>query len=263
VGIGVSAEAAAGRARGFLGGLSFLTRIRVPVVIGERDIAASVAWFPAVGALIGLASGAVYVAASQVWPPLIAAILAVGSGIAITGGFHEDGLGDTADAFGAASTGRDPQPVLKDPRMGAFGVIALVLDIGLRVACVATLTPRAGALALIAAHALARGVSAGAVVSAPNVGTGLGSSYAVLAPRWRGIVATVAGLLFATVCLGVAGPVALVVSALVAIALATWAERALGGVSGDVLGAIEQLAEITTVLTATAFVGAGFRFPLG
>jgi adenosylcobinamide-GDP ribazoletransferase len=232
-------------------------------VIGERDIAASVAWFPVVGALIGLASGAVYVAASRLWPSLIAASLAVGSSIAITGAFHEDGLGDTADAFGAASTGRDPQPVLKDPRMGAFGVIALVLDIGLRVACVAALTPRTGALTLVGAHALARGVSAGAVVSAPSVRTGLGSSYAALAPRWRGVVAAVAGLVIATVCLGVAGPIALVVSALVAMALVAWAERALGGVSGDVLGAIEQLAEITTVLAATAFVGAGFRLPLG
>jgi adenosylcobinamide-GDP ribazoletransferase len=259
----VSAEAAAGRARGFLGGVSFLTRIPVPVTIGERDIAASVAWFPVVGGLIGLISGAIYLAAAQIWPWLIAAILAVGSSIAITGAFHEDGLGDTADAFGAASTGRDPQPVLKDPRMGAFGVIALALDIGLRVACVAALTPRAGALALIGAHSLARGVSAAAVVSAPSAGPGLGSSYAALAPRWRGIVAAIIGLLIATVCLGIAGPIAMLMSALLAIALRVWAERALGGVSGDVLGAIEQLAEITTMLTATALIGGGLRLPLG
>ena len=130
------------RARGFLAGVSFLTRVPVRVAIGERDIAASVAWFPVVGALVGAVSGAVYLGASQLWPPLVAALLAVGAGIAVTGAFHEDGLGDTADAFGAASTGRDPQPVLKDPRMGTFGVVALVLVIGLRVASVASLTPR-------------------------------------------------------------------------------------------------------------------------
>jgi adenosylcobinamide-GDP ribazoletransferase len=76
-------------------------------------------------------------------------------------------------------------------------------------------------------------------------------------------VAAIVGLLIATVCLGISGPIAMIVSSVVAIAVATWAERALGGVSGDVLGAIEQLAEITTVLTATAFVGAGLRYPLG
>jgi adenosylcobinamide-GDP ribazoletransferase len=76
-------------------------------------------------------------------------------------------------------------------------------------------------------------------------------------------VAAIIGLLIATVCLGIAGPIAMLMSALLAIALRVWAERALGGVSGDVLGAIEQLAEITTMLTATALIGAGLRLPLG
>ena len=81
------------------------------------------------------------------------------------------------------------RPVLKDPRMGAFGVVALVGGLGLRVAGVAALTPRAGLLALIAAHALARGVSAAVVVTAPSAASGLGSTYAALAPRWRGWMA--------------------------------------------------------------------------
>jgi adenosylcobinamide-GDP ribazoletransferase len=230
--------------------------------IGERDIAASVAWFPVVGALVGTASAAVCLLASKLWPSPVAAILAVGASIAITGAFHEDGLGDTADAFGAVSTGRDPRPVLKDPRMGAFGVLALVVDIGLRVTCVAALTPRAGALALIGAHALARGVSAGAVVSAPSASTGLGSSYAALAPRWRGVVAVVIGTLVATACLGIGGPLSLVAVLALALLVTTWAERALGGVSGDVLGAIEQLAEIAVLLVVVALSGQGFPPPL-
>jgi adenosylcobinamide-GDP ribazoletransferase len=257
----VSAEATAGRARGFLGGVSFLTRIPVSGVIGERDIAASVAWFPVVGALIGCASGAVYWGASQLWPPVVSAILAVGTSIAITGAFHEDGLGDTADAFGAVSTGRDPQPVLKDPRMGAFGVVALVLDIGLRVACLAALGPPAGALALIGAHALARGVSAAVVVSAPSAATGLGSSYAALAPRWRGMVAAIVGVAIATICLGLAGGVAMIAAVILAMSIAAWAVRALGAVSGDVLGAIEQVGEVTTLLTVIAMLQ-GFPPPL-
>ena len=253
----MSAEAVSRRPRGFRAGISFLTRIPVSSAITERDIAASVAWFPVVGALVGAMSGAVYLVASRLWPSPIAAILAVGASIAITGAFHEDGLGDTADAFGAASTGRDPQPALKDPRTGAFGVVALVVDIGLRVTCVAALTPRAGALALIGAHALARGVSAGAVVSAPSASTGLGSSYAALAPRWRGVVAVVVGTLVATVCLGVGGPLSLVAAIALAMILSGWAERALGGVSGDVLGAIEQLGEIAVLLIVVALSANG------
>ncbi len=250
------------RARGFLAGVSFLTRVPVPGSIGERDIAASIAWFPVVGALVGAVSGAVYLGASRLWPPLVAALLAVAAGIAVTGAFHEDGLGDTADAFGAVSTGRDPQPVLKDPRMGTVGVVALVLVIGLRVALVASLTPRAGALALIAAHALARGVSAATVVSAPSAGVGLGSSYASLAPRWRGVVAVVVACVIGTICIGIAAPVALALTAVAALLQARWSERALGGVSGDVLGTIEQSGELITLLVAVAFAAHVANFPL-
>jgi adenosylcobinamide-GDP ribazoletransferase len=257
----VNAEAPR-RARGFVAGVSFLTRIPVGGDVGERDIAASVAWFPVVGALVGLLSGAVYLFASKLWPPLVSSLLAVGVSIAVTGAFHEDGLGDTADAFGAASTGRDPQPVLKDPRLGTFGVVALVLVIGLRVALVASLTPRAGLVAVVAAHALARGVSAAAVVMAPSAGSGLGSSYATLAPRWRGIVAAAVGLVIATVCIGVAAPAALAVAAIAAWLEARWADRTLGGVSGDVLGTIEQTGELVTLLVAVAFAAHVAGFPL-
>jgi adenosylcobinamide-GDP ribazoletransferase len=250
------------RARGFVGAISFLTRLPVATDVGERDIAASVAWFPVVGTLVGALSGAVYLLASKAWPPSVASLLAVGASIAVTGAFHEDGLGDTADAFGAASTGRDPHPVLKDPRMGTFGVVALVLVIGLRVASVASLTPRAGALALIAAHALARGVSAAALVSAPSAGGGLGSSYAALAPRWRGIVAVVGSVAIASICIGIAAPVALVLMISAAWLQARWADRTLGGVSGDVLGAVEQTGEVITLLVAVASAAHVARFPL-
>lgn len=256
----MSAEAPR-RARGFVAGISFLTRVPVGADVGERDIAASVAWFPVVGAVVGLLSAAVYLLASKAWPPLVASFLAVGASIAITGAFHEDGLGDTADAFGAASTGRDPQPVLKDPRMGTFGVVAIVLVIGLRVALVASLAPRTGALALVAAHALARAVSAAAVVSAPSAGSGLGSSYAALAPKWRGVVAVIVGVVIASVCIGIAAPVALAVAAVAAMLEARWAGRTLGGVSGDVLGTIEQTGELITLLVAVA-LAAHVAFPL-
>jgi adenosylcobinamide-GDP ribazoletransferase len=252
MGARLSADSDVRRPRGFLAAIAFLTRIPVSAAIGEADVAASIAWFPVVGVIVGGLSGAVFVGASRVWSPLVAASLAVAASVAITGAFHEDGLGDTADAAGAASTGRDPQPVLKDPRMGAFGVVALILAFAVRIGALAALSPHTGGLALVAAHALARGVSAGVVVVAPSAGAGLGSSYAALTSRWRGAVAVALGVLIAVGCLRVAGVVAAVVCVLLAASVATWARRRLGGVSGDVLGAIEQLGEIATLLAAAA-----------
>jgi adenosylcobinamide-GDP ribazoletransferase len=249
------------RPHGLIAGVSFLTRVPIRLPIGESDIAASVAWFPVVGAAIGAVAGLVYAGASELWSATVASILAVGVSIAITGGFHEDGLADTADAFGASSTGRDPGPVLKDPRVGAFGVIALVLAIGTRVATVAALPAATGLLALVAAHALARGVSAAVIVVAPTTARGLGSSYATLTPRWRGVVALVIGVTAATLTLGLVGLVASAVAIGAAALIARWAGRALGAVSGDVLGAIEQVGEIVTLLAVAAAVHRGWSIP--
>jgi adenosylcobinamide-GDP ribazoletransferase len=250
------------RSHGLRAGVSFLTRVPVGAGIGEADIAASVAWFPVVGAAIGVAAGLVYVGASELWPAAVASILSIGVAIAITGGFHEDGLADTADAFGASSTGRDPGPVLKDPRLGAFGVLALVLGIGARVAALASLPAAAGWSALIAAHALARGVSAGVIVVSPSTGDGLGSSYARLTPRWRGVLGLTIGAGVAVAMLGATGLIAVAVAIAAAVLLARWAARSLGAVSGDVLGAIEQIGEIVTLLAAAAAIHRGWVFPL-
>jgi adenosylcobinamide-GDP ribazoletransferase len=100
------------------------------------------------------------------------------------------------------------------------------------------------------------------VVTARSASAGLGSSYAALAPRWRGVVAAVVGTSIATVCVGVAGPVSLIAAVVGALLVARWADRALGGVNGDVLGAIEQLGEIGTLLVSVALIGRGFGLPL-
>jgi adenosylcobinamide-GDP ribazoletransferase len=251
------------RAHGFRAGVSFLTRLPVGRTVGEEDVAASIGWFPVVGALVGALAGVVYIGASELWPPFVSALLAVGAGVAVTGAFHEDGLADTADAFGAASTGRDPHPAMKDPRVGAFGVVALVLGLGVRVAAVASLTPRVGLLALIAAGALARGISAIVVVTGRSAEEGLGAGYARLASRRRGVVALGSGAVIATVSLGMTGLLAVGLAWLAAVAIARWATRVLGAVTGDVLGAIEQTGEVVALLVTVAAVARGAAIPLG
>jgi adenosylcobinamide-GDP ribazoletransferase len=233
--------------------------------LGEPDVAASVAWFPVIGAAVGAASGVVYAGSRALLPSFVAATLAVLAGTAATGALHEDGLADTADAMGAAFAGRDPEPILADPRLGTFGVVALAGTFLLRIGSVASLDPAAGAAALVAAHAVGRaGVAAVLPVLGRRgpaevpAGAGLGASYARLATAPRAAVAGAIGLVASAALLGPwVAPVA-ATTAVGAVAIAVGARRRLGRAGGDVLGAIEQVGEIATLLTAAAVPANGW-----
>jgi adenosylcobinamide-GDP ribazoletransferase len=239
---------------GFLGAVSFLTR--VPTGTGTRrpqELAGFVPWFPVVGAGVGLAVAAVYFGAGRLLPPLPAASLAVVAGIAVTGAFHEDGLGDTADAFAGGQDRDSTVRILKDPRLGTFGVLAVAASLLLRAGAVAALAPAAALAALPAAHALSRAAAVATMTFLPPAAeTGLGASYALVLSRRRALAGTLAGLAIALALLGPPALWAAAAAALAAFAMGRLATRRIGGVSGDVLGAIQQLGEILTLLVAVA-----------
>jgi adenosylcobinamide-GDP ribazoletransferase len=245
--------------RGLLGAVSFLTRVPVgDRVRGPRDLAAAVPWFPLVGAGVGLAVGGVYAGARQLLPPLPAATLAVVAGIGLTGAFHEDGLGDSADALAGHHDRDSTVRILKDPRLGTFGVLAVAASLLLRAGAVAALTPGVALAALPAAHALSRAAAVGVMASFPVAGeTGLGASYALALSRRRALLGAAAGLAAAVVLAGTTALWAAAVAALAAVLLARLATRRIGGVSGDVLGAVQQLGELAVLLAAAAAVTTG------
>jgi adenosylcobinamide-GDP ribazoletransferase len=242
--------------RSFLGAVSFLTR--VPTGTGTREpaeLARFVPWFPAVGAGVGLAVAATYAAAGELLPPLAAATVAVVGGICLTGAFHEDGLGDTADAFMGSHDREGTIRILHDPRLGTFGVLAVAASLLLRVAAVAALAPAAALAALPAAHALSRATAVAAMTVLPAAGdTGLGASYVLALSRRRALAGAAAGLAAALVLLGTAAVWAAAAAALAAALLGRLAVRRVGGLTGDVLGAVQQLAEILVLLAAVAAV---------
>jgi adenosylcobinamide-GDP ribazoletransferase len=244
---------------GFLGAVSFLTR--VPTGTGTRrpqELATFVPWFPAVGAGVGLAVAAVYAGASQLLAPLPAASLAVAAGIALTGAFHEDGLGDTADAFAGGQDRDSTIGILKDPRLGTFGVLAVAASLLLRVGAVAALAPGAALAALPAAHALSRAGAVATMAVLPAAGdTGLGASYVLALSRRRALAGAAAGLAIAVALLGVTAVWAAAAAAAAAALLGRLAVRRIGGVTGDVLGAVQQLGEILVLLAAVVAVTAG------
>lgn len=234
--------------------LVFLTRF--PVEAGAGDLARATRVFPVVGALVGLVGGIGYAVALELaLPRLLAAALAVGLTILITGALHEDGLADSADGFGGGRDEASRLAIMKDSRTGAFGVLALGLSLIARVAALSALGAGAGVAALIAAHALARGVLPMAMARGRLARE---DGLAVSAGRPResdALLAAGLGALIGLFALGFgAGLVPILATGLVAIGVMRFARRRIGGYTGDLLGTVEQLCEIAVLAVAASAV---------
>ena len=245
------------RARGALGAIAFLTVVPVGrlIELGAADLRRGVVFFPLVGAGVGAVVAGVAWAAAGVLPPAAAAALAVATGVGATAAFHLDGLGDVSDGIGASLGGRDPMPAMGDPRLGAFGVAAVALDLLLKVSLVAFASAASGfAWAVVAAAALAR---LGPIVLAwrcPYVGAGTGAWTRDV--RRRTVFGAV--VVAAAVAVPSIGPVraaaGLATVGVVDLVLGAWARRRLGGVTGDVFGASAEVGETLSLAVMLAAV---------
>lgn len=241
---------------GFRVALSFLTRVPAAAASDDDgDVGRSIPWFPVIGALIGAAVAAVYALCAEFLPQVLASSLALGFGMLLTGGFHEDGLGDTADAFGGGWTRDDRLSIMKDSRQGTFGVLAITMSVLIRVVALAALSPAVALAVLPTAHAFGRAGSMWLLTLIPTASAdGLGARYAEVASRRRAAVGSGAALLVGAALTGVwAG--AFAVACIVAIgAIGSLSVQKIGGVTGDVAGAAEQLSEMAVLVVAAAVV---------
>ena len=234
----------------------FLTRLPLGRLSAADTglLARSMRAFPLVGIVVGLAGWAAFALGAVLGlPPLAAAFLALGAGVLVTGGLHEDGLADTADGFGGGDTIARKLAIMRDGRSGAFGVLALLFSLGLRAAALATLAVPAAGWALVAAHAASRAVLPIFMRWLdPARPDGLGASAGQpddAAVAWCAALA----ILIVPLCLGpLRGIAALLAGAAALVALGLLARRQIGGYTGDVLGAAEQVAEIVVLLAAAA-----------
>ncbi len=233
---------------------SFLTR--VPVDTPNPVMSAAAPWFPVVGLAIGAAQGAVLVLARQVLPPLPAAVLAVAAAALITGAFHHDGLADMADAFGGGWDVEQRMAIMKDSRLGTYGTSALILAFATEISVLAVVSSEQGFRALIAAHALSRAVAVAVMFRAPLAGDGLGASYAADLPAAGAASAVLFGL--AVVALAFTSPWTAVaatgLAVVAAAAVLALSIRKIGGITGDVLGAIQQLSALGVLLAAAGSI---------
>ncbi|MBT8154213.1 adenosylcobinamide-GDP ribazoletransferase [Epibacterium ulvae] len=233
--------------------LLLLTRLPVPKVPdSDLDRQAQSAWaFPVVGLIIGgFATLTILILQHLGQPDVVCAGLALTLCIFFTGAMHEDGLADTVDGFWGGYTKERRLEIMKDSHIGTYGVLALILSLGLRWMTLATLIATIGAWVMIPIAALSRAAMPVLMISLPNA-RDHGLSHHVGTPSRRpaalglGIAMSVA---WTTLGVG-AALVCVVVGALGLFGLYHLIKCKIGGRTGDTLGAAQQLAEILCLLT--------------
>lgn len=246
----------------FLVAVQFLTRIAVkPFDDFETAwLDRSAKYFPLVGALVGVIGGTVIVAATAFLPQPLPMLLGLAAAIAVTGAFHEDGLADTADGLGGGQTREQRLEIMKDSRIGTYGTIALITMLAIKATAMTQIGPIQMVFAFIAAHAAARLASIIAMRLMDYAGDRDTAKAKPLATSITGgelAIAVVLGILPGLLLLSfVTLTISLGVAAIAAFVVARKAQRLIGGYTGDILGAIEQVFE-TAFLVAAAAVIAG------
>jgi adenosylcobinamide-GDP ribazoletransferase len=213
-------------------------------------------WFPVVGAGLGALLAATDWMATRLFPGLLGALLTVTVWKLATGGLHLDGLADCLDGL----MGRDREhrlAIMRDSRIGTFGAVGLILFLMLEIVAVAELPGPWRWRVLLAVPAIARATPP---VLARLFGAarpdGQGAAFAADVGLGGAVLAVVVALVVSVGALDGVGLLAAAVPLAVAGGAGWWFARRLGGITGDVLGAVVETAELMALLTVLAWLGA-------
>ena len=238
--------------RGLVAAVAFLTRVPVgrALALDAGDIARGGVFFPFVGAGIGAVVGGIAQALAGSLTAPLAAVLAIAAGTALTGALHLDAVADTADALGAPTRERALE-IMRDHAIGAFGAAAIVLDLAAKIAAVAVLATRHDALRIaVCAAASARAVPVVLSACLPYARPGAGLGRALDGSgRLRVLVA---GAVAVAICVSLHAALLLAAAVAATVVCGFGARRWLGGVTGDVLGASTELAEVAALVVGVA-----------
>ena len=244
----------------FLIALQFLTRIFVvkQSVWTEKSFGESVKFFPAVGAVLGIICAAVVGAINFFELPLLTGAVGFASLIILTGGIHCDGLADSADGLFSGREREKILEIMKDSRAGSFGVVSLILVAALEVSALAELAKFSTAqlcAAIFSAPIIARMMMVVTIGSFPYAReSGMGKSFAKFTTRRTIIFAAIETFLLLLPLNFFCGKIFLCAAIstfgafLVAWKFATFATEKIGGVTGDIYGAVTTLSEMFALI---------------
>lgn len=252
----------------FLFAIQYFTRIPVPPSIGHSAEKLNLAarYFPLVGLLVGGMCAVALWFSVQIFPAQIAILLSMLVGLLVTGAFHEDGLADFVDGFGGGHSREHILAIMKDSRVGVFGVIAVVMSLLLKFVLLQTLTAHSITLAIYAlmvAHVISRCMAASLLYTQDYV--------RVDDAKAKPVAHAMSHLSFAIIVLTGIGALLLLGlsthqlsmiggglgAALLARAYLAWRiHRTLGGYTGDCLGSVQQISELAFYLGLLATIPA-------
>ena len=257
-------------ARLVLVAIQFLTRIPVPVFnnYDPQWLHQSSRYFPAVGLLIGVLCAAVFWLGSFLFTPLVAAVISTAFGIKLTGAFHEDGLADSCDGLGGGLTRERTLEIMKDSRLGTYGVLGLVSALLLKINLLAAMPLSVAIVALIIGHTASRLLCISLLTLLPYGGEiehakakpmaqQLTPLQALYSSSWLILVIVLVTIIFPNTMqqIGFIKWLLALVLALVATDyMRRLLRRRLDGYTGDGLGATQQLSEIAIYIGLTASV---------
>jgi len=236
----------------------FLDEVEEEAAAGDapllKPLGRTVRAFPLIGALLGIAAGLAFAIATGLGlPVLVAGVIAIALLALATGALHEDGLADMADGFGGGHNAEKKLAIMRDSRIGAYGVITLVLVLAAKVGALAELADIGVVMSSLICAAAASRAAMPAMMRwlEPARSDGLGAAAGRPAAEhvWTGIV--IAAIL-CVLLLTWSGVVAMLIAALSAMAVGVLARRQIGGHTGDVLGATQQISELIFLLTLAA-----------
>lgn len=234
--------------------LLFYSRIRVPksVVCNQETLSQAFRYFPLVGLIVGGIGVGVLWLCSFALPLNVAVVMAMIAMMLTTGAFHEDGLADFADGFGA---GRDKEGILrimKDSHIGTYGVLALALALLLKFTLMSSLGDlQTTIIAIVAAQGASRFIAVTLLSSTPYVSSAKSkATHATLGVKWGNVVVAALFGILPTILLGCQILVAYFAVALIAMLIFRgYIIRKIGGCTGDTLGAMQQIAELLFYIT--------------
>ena len=230
--------------------LTILPGIKSEGQVSSAQLSRSMAFFPAVGFLLGLVLWAAYLAVTLAFPRFLADGLILLLLVILTGAFHLDGLADTLDGLAFGKSPEDRLRIMKDHRVGTFGVVGLIMILGVKYAALHALSARTAPLALWTALILSRGAMVQLLYYAPYARAegGLGRPFKEGLGKREVVVAWITSLALSFIFFRFRG----VILWLVAVIFTLWLQKffavKIGGVTGDVLGASNEANEVLTLI---------------